>query len=63
MTVKELIEKLSKHDPELKVVVTGYESGFDDFDIRVKRVVNIHNSDFDCEGRYQSNLNYYRAKN
>lgn len=30
MKVKELIEALGKYDPELKVVVDGYEGGYDD---------------------------------
>jgi hypothetical protein len=30
MTVKELIEKLSSHDPDMMVVVDGYEEGYDD---------------------------------
>jgi len=30
MTVKELIEKLQQVDPDLKVVVSGYEGGFQD---------------------------------
>jgi hypothetical protein len=28
--VKELIEKLRDFDPEMRVIVDGYESGFDD---------------------------------
>jgi hypothetical protein len=30
MTVAELIKALSQFDPDLKVVVDGYEGGFDD---------------------------------
>lgn len=30
MTVKELIEALSKFDPEMPVVVRSYEAGYDD---------------------------------
>ncbi len=30
MTVQALIEQLSKYPPEMIVVVTGYEGGFDD---------------------------------
>lgn len=30
MKVKELIEKLQKEDPEMRVVVNGYETGFDE---------------------------------
>ena len=32
MKVKELIEKLSQLDPELMVVVAGYEGGVDEMD-------------------------------
>ena len=30
MKVKELIEQLSKQDPEMRVVVSGYECGYDE---------------------------------
>jgi hypothetical protein len=30
MNVKELIEQLSKHDPEAMVVIRGYEDGVDE---------------------------------
>jgi hypothetical protein len=30
MTVKELIERLSTEDPNMRVVVDGYESGYDE---------------------------------
>jgi hypothetical protein len=32
MKVKELIEKLSQEDPEMRVVVTGYECGYDELE-------------------------------
>jgi hypothetical protein len=32
MNVKELIEILSKQDPEKRIVVDGYEGGFDELD-------------------------------
>jgi hypothetical protein len=32
MTVKQLIETLSKLDPELRVVTRGYERGYDDIE-------------------------------
>jgi hypothetical protein len=32
MKVKELIEILSKEDPEKRIVVNGYEGGFDELD-------------------------------
>lgn len=34
MTVKELIEHLSKLDPELRVFTKGYEGGFEDAAIK-----------------------------
>jgi len=44
MKVKELIEELQKHDPEIMVVVAGYEGGYDEIsgarDIRLK--LNAH---------------------
>jgi hypothetical protein len=44
MTVKKLIEKLSTEDPQKKVVVDGYESGFDIVD-RISYVNVIPNPD------------------
>ena len=38
MKVKELIAILSSYDPETDVVVDGYESGYDDPDVRESRV-------------------------
>lgn len=39
MTVKELIEELSKHSENLRVVVRGYEDGVDD--IKKIKVVKL----------------------
>ena len=40
MKVKELIKELQKHDPEIMVVVAGYEGGYDEIsgvgEIRLK---------------------------
>ncbi len=33
MTIKELIHELSKYPPEARVVVQGYEDGFDDISV------------------------------
>jgi len=38
MTVKELIEQLSLEDPNKRVVVDSYESGFDE----VEKLININ---------------------
>ena len=44
MKIKELIEILSKQDPNLNVVINGYEDGFDDIStlevIKIKRNAN-----------------------
>lgn len=32
MNVKELIKQLSEQDPEMRVVVTGYECGYDELE-------------------------------
>lgn len=41
MTVEELIEHLSRYPSELRVVVNGYEDGFDDVAAERIRVINI----------------------
>jgi hypothetical protein len=45
MNVKELIETLSKLDPELRVVTKGYERGYDDIKLPVNQdsplIINI----------------------
>ena len=38
MTVEELIRILWKHPKEMRVVVNGYETGFDDLDARLIQV-------------------------
>jgi len=35
VNVKELISKLENYNPELQVVVSGYEDGFEDFFLKV----------------------------
>lgn len=39
MTVGELIAHLSIHDPERRVVVSGYESGYSDPEIGLARIL------------------------
>jgi hypothetical protein len=46
MIVKELIERLALENPQKKVVVDGYESGFDEVD-RISYVNVVPNPDRD----------------
>ena len=41
MTICELIQLLEKHSPDLRVVVNGYEDGYDDLSPEQLRVVKI----------------------
>ena len=41
MTIYELIRLLEKHPPDLRVVVNGYEDGYDDLSPEQLRVVKI----------------------
>lgn len=54
MTVKELMVKLSTKDPSMRVVVQGYESGFDECDeIRfVYTIPNPKKDDKNWEGEF-----------
>ncbi len=48
MTVAKLIELLKKHDPDMPVIVNGYEGGFDDI-ARIEEVtisLNYHERDY-----------------
>ena len=55
MRVKELIQKLSKFDPEMRVVVDGYECGYDEVDkIRTVRITpNPKANEKDWEGEFE----------
>lgn len=60
MNVKELIEKLTLEDPQKRVVVDGYESGFDEVDhlhnIKITPNINRKGSEKDdCwwEGEFE----------
>ena len=44
MKVKELIQKLSEEDPEMLVLVEGYESGFDNINVVQKKLVMENNN-------------------
>ena len=54
MKVKELIEKLSLQNPELRVVVNGYECGFDEFDkiCLIKMIPNPNKGEKQWEGEF-----------
>jgi len=41
MTVRELIEKLATFPPDARVIVTGYEGGFDDVDTVEPRPIMV----------------------
>ena len=41
VTIFELIQLLEKHSPDLRVVVNGYEDGYDDLSLEQLRVVKI----------------------
>ena len=41
MTVDELIQLLAKHSPDLRVVVNGYEDGYDDLSPEQLSVVGV----------------------
>lgn len=45
MTVKELIQKLSEYDPNMTVVVDGYEDGYDDPSVFTTEIVLDSNWD------------------
>jgi hypothetical protein len=53
MKIKELIEQLKKYDPEMLVVVRGYESGWDDIDIIKEQIlIELKYNDSWYEGKY-----------
>ena len=54
MTVKELIEKLSLEDQSLRVVVNGYESGYDEIESvnLIEIAPNPHVGEKDWEGEW-----------
>ena len=61
MTVKELVELLRKYPEDLRIVVNGYEDGFDDLSperisvIKIQLDTQIH----DWEGQHS---NFYDSK-
>ena len=61
MRVREVIEALSKFDPEMLVVGRGYEGGYDDVSVHVENIVDEQGPDKKAwwEGRYD--LSEYTA--
>ena len=59
MKVKELIQKLSEHDSEMRVVVDGYECGYDEVEkIRTIRIApNPNVAEKDWEGEFEFVIN------
>jgi hypothetical protein len=55
MTVKELIDRLSLEDPNKRIVVDGYESGYDEVEkiILVNIQPNLSVSEKDWEGEFE----------
>ncbi|MCY4611606.1 MAG: hypothetical protein OXC38_07920 [Gammaproteobacteria bacterium] len=55
MTVEELIRLLEGYPPELRVVVQGYENGFDDVSSERAKVVRVQldRAAYSWEGRHQ----------
>jgi hypothetical protein len=52
MKIKELIEQLKKYDPEMLVVVIGYESGADDINIIKEEILIEEDNNSWYEGKY-----------
>jgi hypothetical protein len=51
LTIEKLIHELSKHQPQTRVVVQGYEDGFDDISKVVSLVVEKNPNDAWYYGR------------
>lgn len=58
MKVGELIQKLQEHDPEMRVVVDGYEAVFDEVEKLelIPIVLNSDKQDKDWEGEFSESL-------
>ena len=58
MTVDELIQLLAKHPPDLRVMVQGYEDGFDDLEAGcvVKGVATLNVNSAWYYGRHEEAL-------
>jgi hypothetical protein len=55
MNVQQLIEELQKHPPEMRVIVKGYEGGYDDLDSPEQRSIrlNVHSPENWYFGRHE----------
>lgn len=63
MTVAELIEKLKELDPSLRVLIDGYEGGYEDADyVFVEKFAIGVRGDWDCEGPHELATNYWQTK-
>jgi hypothetical protein len=52
MTIKELIDQLEAYPPGTRVVVRGYENGYNDVDKLVLRKIHLHKKAQWWDGRY-----------
>jgi hypothetical protein len=54
MNVQQLIEELQKHPPEMRVIVSGYEGGYNDLDSPKQTSIrlNVHEPDLWYYGRH-----------
>lgn len=56
MTVKELICELDKMPPDMKVVVRGYENGFNDvISVKMQKIVETEKTEW-WDGKYQAQI-------
>ena len=53
MKIKELIEKLQQFDPELMVVVDGYEGGYDDPIVGPVKKLNLNVNEEWYNGKHE----------
>jgi hypothetical protein len=63
--VREVIEALSKFDPEMLVVGRGYEGGYDDVSVHVENIVDEQgpNKEAWWDGRYDISEPYTDFEN
>ncbi len=53
MTASELIRELEKYPPDVRIVVAGYESGFDDIETIKEISVKIYPKKQEWDGKYE----------